>query len=574
MCVMAIIKRATAILLSFWVLWGTETALAQAPLLGGFGGPTGFGEVVLSYGDDSPSFLVPLNTVFPRGLSFFGRTFFDAWVNINGNITMGAAYATFTPSVFPSSPYPMIAPWWADVDLRGPARNEIYSAWDLEGQRWIVTWLDVGYYANHVDKLNSFQMILTNRDDVFPGDFDVEFRYNRCQWTTGDITGVNGFGGSPAVAGFDAGNRLDYEVVPGSFTPAVLGLCTTSNVGEPGVWRFIVRSGLVILSVCGDNVLSEGEACDWGSHNSDTHPDFCRSDCQLPSCGDGVIDTGEVCDDGSHNSDTVSGACPTSCIQPFCGDGNVDPGESCDSGHANSNQPGSVCAINCTGPVDLPSAVTDEEPLPEAPDEINERPINPVFEPYWAERRIPILLNRRYVKALRHEITLYGGIIPNDPWFDYVPIGLRYDFFFTEALGIELDGAFSGDFLRLNSQLTDFFESEGQTTDHLNIHVWRSHIGVNFSPFYSKLSFLHHKLLHFDLFLFAGMGFVSLEGRGADGSSLGEEIRPEGSIGAGFNLFLSRDLSLRLDFRQFLFESTEGGVEHPVEFSLGLSLFL
>lgn len=571
---MTIFRRTCVILLSIWLLWGGQRAFAQAPLLDGFGGPTGHGQVVLSYGDDSPSFLVSLTTVFPLGLSFFGRTFFDAWVNINGNVTFGAAYSTFTPSVFPSSPYPMIAPWWADVDLRGPAHNEIYSAIDSDGRRWIVTWLDVGYYASHVERLNSFQMSLTNRDDVFPGDFDVEFRYHRCQWTTGDITGVDGFGGSPAVAGFDAGNRLDFEVVPGSHTPAVLNLCTTSNVGEPGVWRFTVRSGSVILSVCGDNVLSEGEACDWGSHNSNTHPDFCRTNCRLPTCGDGVIDTGEVCDDGLANSDTVSGACPTDCIQPMCGDGNVDEGELCDDGHANSDQPGSLCANNCSGPVELPSAVIEEEPLPQTPAETTERPINPVFEPYWAERRIPILLNRRYVKALRHEITLYGGIIPNDPWFDYVPLGLRYGFFFTEALGIELDGSFTGEFLRLDSQLNDFFESEGQSTEHLNIQVWRSHIGVNFSPFYSKLSFLHHKLVHFDLFFFAGMGLVSLEGRSVDGSSLGEEIRPEGSLGAGFNLFLSRDFSLRVDVRQFLFESTEVGVEHPVEFSLGFSLFL
>lgn len=42
---------------------------------------------------------------------------------------------------------------------------------------------------------------------------------------------------------------------------------------------------------CGDGTIDPGEECDDGALNSDTTPDACRTNCQLPSCGDGVEDT-------------------------------------------------------------------------------------------------------------------------------------------------------------------------------------------------------------------------------------------------------------------------------------------
>src|SRR5690606_4385092 len=127
---------------------------------------------------------------------------------------------------------PMIAPWWGDVDTRGggaPARNGVY--WSIGPGRFVATWHNVGYYSRHDNLRNDFQLILTAAPPG-AGDFDVEFRYNRCEWTTGDASGGRGgFGGTPAQAGFDAGNLRDYVAVPGSLTREVLRLCTTSNVG-------------------------------------------------------------------------------------------------------------------------------------------------------------------------------------------------------------------------------------------------------------------------------------------------------------------------------------------------------
>jgi len=66
----------------------------------------------------------------------------------------------------------------------------------------------------------------------------------RIKWTTGDITGTNGFGGSEALAGINAGDGINFESIPGSLSPRIINIAQTSNVDIPGIWIFKVGSGI------------------------------------------------------------------------------------------------------------------------------------------------------------------------------------------------------------------------------------------------------------------------------------------------------------------------------------------
>jgi hypothetical protein len=221
------------------------------PLVRGLGGPAGYGANFLDYNDDGSSPEINVAAAFPFGLRFFGAVFRTLYVNNNGNITFGGDLASFTPDPFPVADQRMIAPWWGDVDTRGggrPAMNGVW--WDIRPGQFTVTWDHVGYFASHDDLQNSFQLILRPSPSCGNGDFDVEFRYERCEWTAGDASGgVDGLCDgldpdcTPAQAGFDAGDNLNFFTLPMSRTNAVVRLCTTSNVGEPGVWRFQIRGG-------------------------------------------------------------------------------------------------------------------------------------------------------------------------------------------------------------------------------------------------------------------------------------------------------------------------------------------
>ncbi len=281
---------------AFWVVGFAlalvpASAAAQASLIAGLGGPLDFGTDSLARGDDSISSEVDLTPLFPTGFDFYGHHYTSLFVNTNGNVSFGGSLATFTPNRFPlaTTSRPMIAAWWGDVDTRlplpDPAQNLVYWALDTTNGRFVATWTQVGYFSSHDDLLNSFQIVLTPAADGVT--FEVELRYARCEWTTGDASGGRmGFGGTPAQAGFDAADGMNHLTLPGSRTMAVLELCTTSNVSMPGVWRL---HGLV-MPVCGNGIAETGEECDDG--NAIEH-DFCDGMCRAASpCAERYPDGG------------------------------------------------------------------------------------------------------------------------------------------------------------------------------------------------------------------------------------------------------------------------------------------
>lgn len=222
-------------------------ALAQdGVLMTGLGGPAGYGEGVLEANDDGSSAEIDITAAFPNGLEYFGQRFRSMYVNNNGNVTFGGPTGTYTPQRFPLNGNRMIAPFWGDVDTRGggrPARNGVY--WDISPGQVVVTWHNVGYYSSSNDRENTFQLVILSNELLDQDDlWRVQFRYARCEWTTGNASGGSGgLGGTPAQAGFDAGNGRIFEILPGSGTGAVLNLCGASNVGVNGIWEFDIYRG-------------------------------------------------------------------------------------------------------------------------------------------------------------------------------------------------------------------------------------------------------------------------------------------------------------------------------------------
>jgi MYXO-CTERM domain-containing protein len=215
----------------------------------------------------------------------------------------------------------------------------------------------------------SFQLILTASGCGEAGDFDVEFRYNLCQWTTGDASdGSGGFGGTPSQAGFDAGNSVDFVEIPGSRTGRIHTiLCTESNVGEPGIWRFQIRSGAVVcpdagepcetglLGVCGEgltNCVGSGTECVAAVEPSDERCDALDNDCDGETDEDEEIcDHYQVCDRGICVDRCSEFGCPEGqecadrgvCVDAACIDVICDPGMVCQDGTCQGACEGVVC---------------------------------------------------------------------------------------------------------------------------------------------------------------------------------------------------------------------------------------
>jgi len=167
-------------------------------------------------------------------VNFYGFPRESLWVNNNGSVTFDRSLSTYTPFGLASTSAEIIAPFFADVDTRAAASQTVRYGWGnttYEGHRaFCVNWVDVGYYSGHTDKLNSFQLLLVNREDSSdPGDFDIVFNYDKVQWETGDASGGSGgLGGTSAVAGRSPAS-VQVDCVSGA---AVDEVETTTTAGS------------------------------------------------------------------------------------------------------------------------------------------------------------------------------------------------------------------------------------------------------------------------------------------------------------------------------------------------------
>jgi MYXO-CTERM domain-containing protein len=388
----------------------------------GLGGPAGYGESgqCLGPNDDGSSRAIDITPAFPDGLNFFGTTYREVYLNTNGNITFNDSVGTYTPNPFPVAAQPMIAAYWADVDIRGsacsgycfddcltscanPTDNGVW--YDFSPGRAVFTWDNTGYYSCSDDRQMSFQIILTSAPGCGSGmstssDFSVEFRFNKCQWDTGRASGGTAgfstlmsparacttdadcgagnvhcevaegqcYAGVPGQSGFDAGNERDYVMIPGSRTNDIARiLCQESNVdpAERGVWRFLVRGGVVMCPDAGEECMVPGEqgVCAIGRTScvgggTECAPQFTESPerCDnLDNDCDGMVDDGsglcpepQICSSGRCVDPCFEGGClegqtctaAGACVETACLDVTCPEGQRCEGG---------VCVAGCDG---------------------------------------------------------------------------------------------------------------------------------------------------------------------------------------------------------------------------------
>lgn len=271
--------------------WEIRPASAAGPLR------AGFDQNALPANDDGSTGRVPLGFA----ANFFGTGFDSVFVNNNGNLTLDERLGTFTPFPLTSTGRRIIAPFFADVDTR--VGNVVVYGQGFVGDRpaFGVTWPGVGCFPTNTSVRNFFQVVLIDRSDVGPGDFDIEFNYQSIQWETGQASGgdVACQGGASARAGYSNGTGLPgtFFELPGSGTPgsfldnnAATGLANNSlNSDERGRYVFSVRSGVPVAGQDrdGDGVPDELDSCPLTSSADQADADLngVGDVCQSPAGG-------------------------------------------------------------------------------------------------------------------------------------------------------------------------------------------------------------------------------------------------------------------------------------------------
>jgi hypothetical protein len=175
---------------------------------------SGFDGSILDRNDDGSTDSIDL----PFTINFYGTSHSNLYVNNNANVTFSGQLSTYTPEPLANLGMDIIAPFWADVDTRDAGSDVVrYGTGIVDGRAAFgVNWVNVGYYAEHSDKLLSCQMIFIVRSDRAAGDYDMEFNYCKVQWEAGDVSGGSGgywIGpyGEPARAGFASASGSFFE---------------------------------------------------------------------------------------------------------------------------------------------------------------------------------------------------------------------------------------------------------------------------------------------------------------------------------------------------------------------------
>ncbi len=148
----------------------------------------------------------------PFTFNMYGSSYTSVYVNNNGNITFNNYLDQFSAYGFPYYGAAIIAPFWADVYTDG---GGALAQWKVFPHYMIVSWNGVGYYEGHFDKLNNFELIISDGTDPIIGiGNNVAFYYKDMAWTTGDASnGSGGFGGTPATVGINSGDGVHYVQV-------------------------------------------------------------------------------------------------------------------------------------------------------------------------------------------------------------------------------------------------------------------------------------------------------------------------------------------------------------------------
>ena len=248
--------------------------------------------------DDGSSNSIPLGFSF----CFYGTTYNSLFINNNGNVSFGSSYSTFSSNSFPDPSFVMIAPFWGDVDTRGAASGLVY--FKQTATSLIVKWSNVGYYSSMTDKLNDFQLILTDGSDpLLPNGNNIAFCYGDMQWTTGSASqGVGGFGGVPSTVGVNKGDGVNFVQI-GRFDQA--GVSYDGPYGLNDGISFLDNKSYFFNSCGTNNNLPPiiQDATGGGSACGDT--------IRICSLGDTLVYTTTFLAPESTQSITVNGSAPT-----------------------------------------------------------------------------------------------------------------------------------------------------------------------------------------------------------------------------------------------------------------------
>lgn len=170
-------------------------------------------------------------------------------------------------------------------------------------------------------------------------------------------------------------------------------------------------------------------------------------------------------------------------------------------------------AATSTSPVPSTSAAASGPTSAAAPQKESEKlDIQELEQKYWAPKDtdFSVVQNRTYTKAGRVAASLMMGPVMNDPFNEGLTTALSINYYPDERYGYELMYQASN---QSDSDATNSFLefSGGDTRPDFNRDVSFYGAGINWVPFYAKMSFLGKKIIYFDMQITPFIGMTTYQ---------------------------------------------------------------
>lgn len=168
------------------------------------------------------------------------------------------------------------------------------------------------------------------------------------------------------------------------------------------------------------------------------------------------------------------------------------------------------------------------------------------------------LARRLFIKTLRHEVSIEGGVYASDLLGSSLAAGLSYAFHLNESFALEIAYLYTYLTSSFNQPVRDFTGTDVLRPLATNVYTG----SLVWYPFHGKLMVFRSAVPHFDLFLAAGAGVTDNQ------SSQGLTY----SVAGGMKLFLTSWLSLRVQLRDLIYVQRLLGAEsltNNLVFTLG-----
>lgn len=148
---------------------------------------------------DNNAMQVPLGFT----IEMWGSEYSNVWMSTNGTLSLGFPHLDFNTLTFGNDPLlPVIAPFFYDGVTTG--KPFTYGSTTWEGRAAFCMSYDGVPFVGNQALTQHFQVLLVDRSDIAPGDFDIVFNYDRLQ------------DGMYAAAGYVKYGAAGSLVLPGS----------------------------------------------------------------------------------------------------------------------------------------------------------------------------------------------------------------------------------------------------------------------------------------------------------------------------------------------------------------------